>query len=126
MADIDVEQSGDVIIFHVRGSLLYHELVEAYEQNGHLVTKHVCWDFTNGSTSDNLFDKLRSFHPVAVRCMTNREIGTRTAFVAPTDAVFGALRLYSTVAELAESPYQYFVFRSMDKATYWLLTGKTE
>jgi len=124
MGEVIVDQSWEIVTFHVMGTLHYHELVNAYEQHGHLVAKHVCWHFTEGATMKIDFEPLRQFYPVAARCMPNRCVGGRTAFVASTDADFGTFRYYTTVSELAGSPIKYHVFRAMPDAMYWLSTGQ--
>lgn len=121
MAEVSIEQSDDLLIFRVTGSLSYDELVETYANHGILATKHIIWDFTNGTNAEIPSERWRDLTLITARLFPNRLKGSKTAFVAPRDVDFGKLNMYTALSKLSGSaPYHYQVFREFNEALSWI------
>jgi hypothetical protein len=81
-------------------------------------------DFSNVSSFDVSPEVLqRTAEAIAARidgALAKATVGPKVAAVAPSDAVFGLLRMYQSYRELQRSPVRFRVCRTMEEAREWL------
>lgn len=119
MAEIIYENYNDVVILRVIGGATFDETSEASKEYFPRVTKHLIWDFTDGSLMDVTSDQFNSVPEVLKKYFINRN-GGRTAFACPSQYVYGMFRMYIAFADIKNMPYEYSVFRSFNEALEWV------
>ncbi|MFZ4859883.1 MAG: hypothetical protein ACOYL3_26235 [Desulfuromonadaceae bacterium] len=120
MPEIFYENTGDVVVLKVVGSVTFDQISDALNQYFPLVSKHLIWDYTEGDL-DNVspFD-FKRVPEMSKQLFTNRQQSGRTAFICPTDYLFGMFRMYTAFADIEEMPYKYEVFKTMREAIVWV------
>ncbi len=119
MAEIIYEKYNDVVILRVIGGATFDEICEALKQYFPKVTKHLIWDYTNGSLIDVTSEQFNSVPELSKQYFINRKDG-RTAFACPSAYVYGMFRMYITFADIKKMPYKYSVYRSFKEALEWV------
>jgi len=122
MATIDIKTTGTLLILSASGKLTANEViavVNEYYPNG--IVKDVIWDLTSGSLQSISNDGFRAIAKAARESVAGGfRQGGKTAYVGVADVEFGLLRMYSAIAEMANVPIQYHVFKTMDDARRWI------
>jgi hypothetical protein len=122
MATIDITTSESLLILSVTGKLSADEviaIVREYYPNG--IVKNVIWDLTSGSLLSISNEGFRAIAKAAKESVEGGfRQGGKTAYVGLADVEFGLLRMYSAIAEMANVPVQYHVFKTMEGARNWI------
>ncbi len=107
-------------VFKVTGVLLYDKAISAvksfYEGQP---TENVLWDLTDITGAQLTSEQVEKIANLNLRSESVRSKG-KTALVAPKDEVFGLSRMFGTLSEISEAPFQRWAFRSMEEAYQWL------
>ena len=83
-------------------------------------TKDILWDFSEADVGDTFsISELESTAEIANAELGIRE-GSKTAFVATTDHVYGLIRMYATHLEFQKIAHEVQIFRDLKKAHQWL------
>ena len=81
---------------------------------------HILWDFREAYPSKS----FNSDHTSDIAALSKNTIGSRrrgkTAYVAPSDLVFGMCRMFTSQLHLKGVLHSTEVFRKMDDALIWL------
>ena len=119
MAEIIFEIHNDVVILRVVGGATFAEITDALKQYFPCVTKHLIWDYTDGTLVNVTSEQFNSVPELSKQYFINRS-GGRTAFACPGDLVYGMFRMYTAFADNKNMPYRYEVFRSFNDALQWV------
>ena len=119
MAEILCESQDDVIILRVIGGATFAEISDAVKLHFPKVTKHLIWDYTNGSLVNVTSDDFRRVPDLSAKYFSNRSLG-RTAFACPCDGTYGMFRMYIVFADFKNMPYEYGVHRNFEDAFKWV------
>jgi hypothetical protein len=114
-----MELFGNIMILKVNGKLSYDGIVEAIKQHYPKATHHIIWDLSNSTVSEMTKDDFKQIPAAAKQYLPNRS-GGMTAYVSNVTSDFGLLRMYTAYAEIAEMPYGYRVYKTMEDALEWL------
>jgi hypothetical protein len=104
----------------VNGQVSFDQIINALkiEYTGQ-PSLNVLWDCTNGMLKHITTDQVKAILSFVENIAEGRR-GGKTAFVGDKNFEFGLMRMYGTLAEMAEIPFQVEVFRSMAEALQWL------
>ena len=119
MADISVEQLGEIMFFRAIGTLSYDELVETIETCYPLVTRHILWDLRDCDLTGITSNQFMMLPGIATSFMVNRN-GGKSAYVGTDTISYGLLSTYVVIAEIQGIRYSYNVFRTLEAAMEWL------
>ena len=105
MPEIYYENTDDIVVLKVAGSVTFDQISDALNNYFPLVSKHLIWDYTAGDL-DNVspFD-FKRVPEMSKLLFINRQLGGKTAFVCPTDYLFGMFRMYTAFADIHAMPY---------------------
>jgi hypothetical protein len=107
-------------VFKVTGELLYDEAISVvksfYEGQP---TENVIWDLSDITEIQLTSEQIESIVSLSQGFISARSKG-KTAFVAQKDFVYGLSRMFNTLGEIMGSPFQRWVFKSMEEAYQWL------
>ena len=116
----ETDKERDLTVFRLHGEIGLKDLLQAisdYFAAGH--THLELYDLTEyDGTPFSVADINRLADFVASRAGNYRTEG-KTAVVAPRDIDFGNFRMLAALTDI-ETPYDFEVFRSLDKAVDWL------
>jgi len=87
-------------------------------------THYELWDFTSASYPNISIEDLREFSFIARKYGSSKQ-GGKTAIVAPKDLEYGLSRMFKTMTEIVEVPFEVHVFRSLDEAMLWLFDNQS-
>ena len=119
MADISVEQLGEIMFFRAIGSLSYDELVETIETCYPLVTRHILWDLRDCDLTGITSNQFMMLPAIAKSFTVNSKDG-KSAYVGTDTVSYGLLSTYVVIAEIQGIRYSYNVFRTFEAALEWL------
>jgi len=119
LADISVEQLGEIMFFRAIGTLSYDELVETIETCYPLVTRHILWDFRDCDLTGITSNQFMMLPAIATSFMVNRN-GGKSAYVGMDTISYGLLSTYVVIAEIQGIRYSYNIFRTLEAAIEWL------
>jgi hypothetical protein len=120
MADIYVEQVGDIMVFRAIGKMSFDELVETIEICYPLVTRHILWDFRDCDLAGITPKQFMMLPAIASSFMTSRRKDGKFAYVGTDTVNYGLLSTYVVIAEVQGKIYNYNVFRTLEAAVKWL------
>jgi len=123
LADISVEQLGEIMFFRAIGTLSYDELVETIETCYPLVTRHILWDFRDCDLTGITSNQFMMLPAIATSFMVNRN-GGKSAYVGMDTISYGLLSTYVVIAEIQGIRYSYNVFRTLEAAIEWLQSSE--
>lgn len=126
MATIDVllDFDRDITVFNITGDLTADEIITAIQlEYAHNPTTHVIWDLSAGSLDRITADDFRR---VARAAQGTRVPApeAKTAWVGSDDLAYGLMRMYTALAEAAEVPANYQVFRQRADGFEWILGSR--
>lgn len=113
--------SKDLTSFIITGTVTVSEIFDVVMSfKDEPPAKNILWDFSKAEVG-NLFTP-DAFQKIASRAKSNLGLrpGSRTAFIATSDIVFGLIRMYTTYLELQEIAHEVEVFRTIEEAYQWL------
>jgi hypothetical protein len=124
MVETIVDTQNDLTAFKCSGNLTEQELLDVIDSfyKGSS-TKHTLWQFDGLSAKNISTDALKRIFKM-IRSRGNPRKGGRTAIVAPLDLEYGLGRMFEIWASTGEIPYETKVFRKLDEARQWLLSGQ--
>ncbi|MBN2323948.1 MAG: hypothetical protein JXQ30_09445 [Spirochaetes bacterium] len=122
MVTITHDNENDLTIITCSGDLTEQELLDNLQSlYHHPPTKHNLWDFVDASVKNIPTEAVHRFVSVVKKIGSVRE-GGKTAVAAPTDLEYGMIRIFQTMTDLTQIPFEFRVFRSTDEARLWLLS----
>lgn len=83
------------------------------------VTKFLLWDMTHADISGLSSEQVYKIAELPLHRPERRQ-GGKNAIVAPDHLAFGLSRIYETVTDLLDQPFETRVFRSREEACAWL------
>lgn len=83
------------------------------------VTKFLLWDMTHADISGLSYEEVYKIAELPLH-RPERRRGGKNAIVAPDHLTFGLSRIYETVTDLLDQPFETRVFRSREEACAWL------
>ena len=107
--DIDVEQICDELTGFYQGKF----------------TRNVIWDFSNARGKNLSGNDLQMIVSHSKELSHVRKDG-KTAFVISTSLGYGLGRMYDSLAQVADHPIKYGVFRNYDEAVDWISNTDTD
>ena len=122
MATIDITNEGSLLIATVTGVLTAEEvmavIIEYYPNS---IVKDVIWDLTHCSLISIPQTDFQIIARVSKESVARgvRE-GGKTAFVVNSTVDYGLMRMYSSIAEAADIPVEYSMYRTLEEARSWL------
>jgi hypothetical protein len=123
LADISVEQLGEIMFFRAIGTLSYDELVETIEACYPLVTRHILWDLRDCDLTGISSNQFMMLPAIATSSMVNRKDG-KSAYVGTDTVGYGLLSSYVVTAKVQGITYSYNVFRTLEAAMEWLQSSE--
>jgi len=113
--------SKDLTSFIITGTVTVSEIFDVVMSfKDDPPAKNILWDFSEAEVGDSFTSD--AFQKIASRAKSNLGLrpGSKTAFVATSDIVFGLIRMYTTYLELQEIAHEVEVFRKIEEAYRWL------
>jgi hypothetical protein len=123
LADISVQQSGEIMVFRTVGALSYDEIVETIETCYPLVTRHILWDLRDCDLTGITSNQFMMLPAIAASSMVNRN-GGKSAYVGTDTVNYGLLSTYVVTAKVQGITYSYNVFRTLEAALQWLQSSE--
>jgi len=123
LADISVEQLGEIMFFRAIGTLSYDELIETIETCYPLVTRHILWDLRDCDLTGITSNQFMMLPAIAKSFMVNRKDG-KSAYVGTDTISYGLLSTYVVIAQVQGITYSYNVFRTIETAIEWLQSSR--
>lgn len=120
MPEIHYENVDDIVVLKVIGAVTFNQITDAMNQHFPLISKHLIWDYTEGDLANVSPLEFRSVPDISKKLFTNRQQGGRTAFVCPSDYLYGMFRMYTAFADIEAMPYKYDVCKSLREAVVWV------
>jgi hypothetical protein len=116
-----IDNNQDLIIFTLTGDvgdfqLMVNTINEFYAGE---VTKRLLWDMSNADISGLSSEQVRKIADLPLYRPERRK-GGKNAIVAPDHLTYGLSRIYETVTDLHNQPFETRVFRSREEACAWL------
>ena len=118
------DHSEDLTTLTVTGDVTLPEILDvlaAFQDDP--PANNILWDFSQSGVGDAFssddFQKTASL----AKSKLGLRPGSKTAFVATSDVIFGLIRMYTTYLEFQEIAHEVKVFRVLDKAREWLKEG---
>ena len=115
-----IDENKKLTVFKATGVLRYDEIISIvksfYEGQP---TENVLWDLSDITEIQLTSEQVESIVSLSQRFNSSRSKG-KTAFVAQEDLVYGLSRMFNTLGEISEAPFQRWAFRSMEEAYQWL------
>jgi hypothetical protein len=125
LADISVQQLGEIMVFRAIGALSYDEIVETIETCYPLVTQHILWDLRDCDLTGITSNQFMMLPAIAKSFMVNRKNG-KSAYVGTDTISYGLLSMYVVTAKIHGITYSYNVFRTYEAALEWLHSSSEE
>lgn len=119
MPEIIYEKNNDVVVLRVLGDVTFDQIIEAVKNYFPEVTKHLIWDYSDGSLRNVTADDFKSVPDISRKYFTNRN-GGRTAFACPNALEYGMFRMYSAIVDITKMPYEYKVHHTFNDALKWV------
>ncbi len=120
MTGINYENIDDIVVLRVVGGVTFNQILDALHDYFPLVSKHLIWDYTEGDLANATPQDFKSIPAISAKLFANRQQGGRTAFVCPTDYLYGMFRMYTAFADIQKMPYDYEVCESLKEAIVWV------
>jgi len=122
VGNIKVHQDSEreLTVFTAEGMIRADDVataIETFYRNA--VTLNVLWDISGADVSRIEASDIEKIVHLSVAHGETR-VGGKTAVVATEDLTFGLSRVYETLKEAEQLPFQTSVFRSLDDAYAWL------
>ena len=115
-----IDETKKLTIFKATGVLRYDEIISTvksfYEGQP---TENVLWDLVEITEAQLTSEQVETIAGFDLRYESTRPKG-KTALVAPKDEVFGLSRMFSTLSEIKDIPFQLNIFREIEQAYQWL------
>ena len=115
-----VNSQGDLSVFTVNGELTADEIIERVEE---YYTKHptklVLWIMGDVDLSAITREGIERIIQIAKKNTGKRKEG-KTAIVGSKDVEYGLARMYEAYTGFENLPYEYKIFKDVDKAKEWL------
>ncbi len=114
------DESLDLTTYVVTGELVYQEMVKAVTDA--IETKKTClslWDARNGQFMDMSGHEIKDVM-ADLRVLASRRGPGRVAWVMSSDVDLATGRMFETMFEADEFPFQLRFFRDMSGARSWL------
>ncbi len=115
-----IDRDSDSSFFTSSGRISFTEALEVikrfYADNP---TANVLWDFDQSSFEDISAESITELALFRERFRGQRTDG-KTALVASRDVQYGLLRIFKSLSDSSDLPFEVRVFREMDKAREWL------
>lgn len=119
------DRNKDFTHFVALGQVTFPELraiIQDFYENG--PTAKVLFDFTR-SNFEGLSAETVNRLAILRERMGGRRVDGKTALVASRNATYGLLRMFGTMSESDEYPYEVRVFREIGAAREWLRIGES-
>ncbi len=121
MLDVTVEQSDNILIFHVRGVLSLYDFVELICTYCPMIRHHAIYDFSEASVDSSVTEtSLHALADIAQRQLTNRNPEGKSAHVSSVTDTLGIQSIIASIICDNSCPHEQAVFKSMDEAVLWL------
>jgi len=124
--DSHIDEANKLTVFKATSVLRHDEIISAvksfYEGQP---TENVLWDLTKITETQLTSEQVGTIADFDLRYKGTRPKG-KTALVAPKDEVFGLSRMFGTLSEVKNIPFQMNIFREMEKAYQWLSEEDSE
>jgi hypothetical protein len=116
---IDINESENLTIITVTGTIAYDDIVQGIEDfyEGK-TTPFLIWDASNTDPRHISSQDIEQFVDI-VRKYADTRKGGKTAFVSPKDLAFGISRVFTAISEMKNMPIEFRSFRNLDEAKEW-------
>ncbi len=86
-------------------------------------SKFALWDFTSGTVANISSQEMEEIAKKGGEISAKIE-GGKAAILAPKDLDYGITRIFQVFSELRKFPLEIEIFRDMDAAKKWLISGQ--